>query len=98
MSKTRMTRPPTIVTVTVLSDAAPARGVSGWQAMIGPEQEPDKRAMPLSWEERQRLAATDKGLTDDQSFAGAFVLLSDPLTSSPNRRPCAPRANFGPLL
>ncbi len=51
--------------------------------MMGPEREPDKRAMPLSLDERQRLAAIEKGLTEDQSFAAAFALLCNPSTGRP---------------
>jgi hypothetical protein len=51
--------------------------------MMGPEREPDKRAMPLSLDERRLLAAIETGLTEDHTFAGAFALLCNPSMSSP---------------
>ena len=53
--------------------------------MTGPGHGPESGAVPLSLEERERLAAIEQRLMADENLAGSFVLFCNPVMSSPAR-------------
>ena len=51
--------------------------------MTSPDRNPERRATPLSPDERQRLAALERALIEDYGQAQAFVLHCNPVIGSP---------------
>ena len=66
--------------------------------MVGPGQGPEGGAVPLSLEERERLAAIEQALTDDENLAGSFVLFCNPVVNSATRGAAAKRRIWAVLL